>query len=569
MDNQVFLDESKSSKANRDEIISAEQILTPPIVELIEKFKEETEAKGKGETATIHVDEIASKIAHLYEVIRKVVDWKEENVLRRSAILRILKRSFINKISEINLARQSSDVNQIAENLTLELIRGGHLPNDEVPTEKIPTVASILSKYLYILEKAPFHQSDNSFILKKKINFYDWLLEIAACEIEDVLAQPFKENALIKAMTLLMFERIRVIPQETLDSEKKQTLVYIAVCRTLFDLDDDFISYHLLAYRYREWINPSPGFLSEITQNIFNIHRAIEADLNYPLSREFFNVCERIDTVFTLFGDLLDHFQKDPEKINQTVKDKKKFKELLTQFYEQRIKTLKKRLFRLAIFSTLSVFLSNWVTYFIIEVPVANLFYEGFSLVAAITDFLVPSIFMFVLVAIIKPPSPSNLEVAIKTTFEFVYGDSERELYEIKIKKRNRPIFGFIIAILYLIGTIISFGAIAWVFYIAKIPITSVFFDTMTISLNVFAALVIRNKARELTVQEKTSSWEFLLDYLSIPIARVGNFLADKWKEYNLASVFFNFFIELPFIYFIEFVESWSQFLKQQKADIH
>lgn len=544
-------------------------VLNPYINELIDSYKLGIQAKLKGGIATIHVDEIASRIATLYEKIRKVVDWKEENVLRRSAILRILKRSFISKISEINLVNKTSDVNQIAESLTLELIRGGHLPNDEIPTKKITVVSSILAKYLFVLENAPFRQSSQSFILKKKVNFYDWLLEIAACEIEDVLAQPFKENALIKAMTLIMSERIRLIPEEALSLEKKKTLVYIAVCRTLFDLDDAFISYHMLTHYYPEWGKPSGQFLADITQNIFKVSESISSDLKHPLSSDFFNLCERIDTVFTLMGDLLDNFKNSTDKITETITNKEKFKELLTQFYDKRIKTLKKRLFRLAIFSTLSVFMSNWATFLLLEVPIANFFFEGFNLMAAIADFMVPSIFMFVLVSMIKPPPASNLAVALKTTFQFVFNDEEIELYEIKLRRKKHPISSFIIVILYLIGMTISFGAIAWIFYIAKIPITSVIFDTMTISLNVFAAIVIRNKSRELSIQEKPSPAEFLLDYLSLPIAQVGNFLGNKWKEYNVFTVFFNYILELPFLSFVEFVETWSQFLKQRKADIH
>jgi ligand-binding SRPBCC domain-containing protein len=91
----------------------------------------------------------------------------------------------------------------------------------------------------------------------------------------------------------------------------------------------------------------------------------------------------------------------------------------------------------------------------------------------------------------------------------------------------------------------------------------------MTIALNVFAALVIRNKAKEITVEEKSSFWEFFLDVLSIPMAQIGNWLARKWREYNVVSVFFNVVIEMPFITVIEFIEDWRNFLKERKAEIH
>ncbi len=126
-----------------------------------------------------------------------------------------------------------------------------------------------------------------------------------------------------------------------------------------------------------------------------------------------------------------------------------------------------------------------------------------------------------------------------------------------------------IIASFYIIAACAFFGIMAYVFYIAKIPLTSVIFDTLTIAINVFAALVIRNKSREITVEERTGFWEFLLDIISVPVAEFGSFFANKWKEYNVISVFFSVVIEMPFVTLVEFIEDWRNFLKEKKAEIH
>lgn len=571
MDNQVIFGDSDKQQNQQEESqqkVASSRSISPQIVNLVDQYKAGLEEQGKGGIVTIHVDEIASKVARFYEKIRKVIDWKEENVLRRSAILRILKRSLISKITNISFT-SGLNVNKIAESLTFELIRGGHLPNDEVPEQKIEVVAQVLKKYLFILENASYSLNGTDLLIKKKINFYDWLLEIAACEIEEVLALPFKENALIKAMTILMNERIRVISEVSLNEEEKKTLTYIAVCRTLFDLDDAFIAYHILTHRYPHWTNPSNEFLTQLTQYIFTIQEEMVKKLKHPLSRNFFNICERLDTIFTLLGDLLDFYQKEPDKIVPVLSNKERLKELITQFYDKRLKTLKVRLFRTAIYSSLSVFVSNWFTFFVVEVPIANLFYEGFSLTAAIIDFLLPALFMFFLVAIIKPPAGDNLEKVTEMFFKFVYQEKDKDVFEIKTRKKKRSFIHLLIVLFYIVGCIVSFGFIAWIFYIAKIPVTSVILDTIMIALNVFAALVIRNKSRELSVQEKAPFWEFFLDTLSVPVAEVGSYLANKWKEYNVVSIFFSVLVEMPFLAVVDVIENWSQFIKERKADIH
>ncbi|MGI5826587.1 MAG: hypothetical protein ACOX50_04225 [Patescibacteria group bacterium] len=544
------------------------EAISPPILKLIQLYEQGLKTQAKRHGAVVHADEIASKVARFYEKIRKITDWKEENVLRRNAIERILKRNLLAEISNFNTSIKVN-TETIAEPLVLELVRGGHLANNTIPQDKIYQVTVVLNKYVHILKKAPAQQSTAPQNLKNKVNFFNWLIEIAACEIEETLAPPFKEDALIKAMTVQVGNRITVTPENSISVEDKMIQTYIATHRTLFDLDDAIIAYHLLQYHYEDWNDLDQKSLEKITQNISSLFKEIDKELKHPLSRDFLNICERIDTVFTILGDVLDHYKDTPEEIVATISDKNKFKQLITDLYNKRLATLKSRLFKLAIFSTLSVFISNWFTFFVVEVPLAHLFYEGFNLLAVAVDFIVPSLAMFLLVAIIKPPSPSNINQVIETLFNLIYNNEGQEVYEIKPKKKRHFINSFIINLLYVSVCIAVFGTIAWVFRIATIPISSVILDTLGIALNVFAALVIRNKAKELTIEEKTSFWEFIVDVISLPVAEIGSWLASKWREYNVVSVFLNVFFETPFVAFIGFLENWSQFLKEKKAGIH
>lgn len=540
--------------------------ISPYIANLLQKYQENLKPLATKEVTRIHVDEIASKVAYIYERIIKIIDWKEENLLRRNAIERFLKRNLIAELSKVNFIFKTN-VTEISELLVRELIRGGHLPNDEISQEKIPAVQKIVEKYLYIIKNAPFDNS--SFTLKKRVNFYNWILEIAACEIEEILSPPLKENDLMETMTLLMAERIRLEPENSLSEEEKILQTYIAVHRTLFDLDEAIIAYHLLKYRFPQWKGSLPTLLDQVTKNIFPIQKSLENDLHHPLGREFFNLCERTDTSFTLIGDILDEFRNDPKRLPEIFNSKSELKTHISRFYNQRLVTLKSRLFKLAIFSSLSVFVTNWFSFFVIEVPLAHLFYEGFNLPAAVFDFFIPTAAMFLLVTAIKVPPGTNLDKVIKLTSKFIYLDEEKETYEIRLKKRKRPITNFFIITFYVLACLAFLGAVGWFFRFVRIPITSVFLDTVGIALNVFAALVIRNKAKEITVEEKTSFGEFLLDIISLPVAEIGSWLASKWKEYNIVSVFFNVVIETPFTKFIEFLENWRQFLKERKASFH
>jgi len=542
-----------------------EDIFLEPISNLLDKYKDIVTPKITGDISTIHVDEIASKLANFYEKIRKIIDWKEDNLLIRSAIQRILKRNLIAEISVIKFIFNNKPDN-LSESLISELIRGGHLKNDQIPRSKIPLVEKIINKYLVFLKNA---SSDTLFAGKNKINFFNWIMEIAACEIEDTLSPPRKENILIEAMTILVNDRAKSIPSDFISDQDKMAQTYIAVHRTLFHLDDAIISYRLIKLKYPNWLQPSADELNDYSSKLFQIWNEMKNELNSNVSKQFFNICENVDTVFTLIGDVLDNFQKDPDQLIQTFSQKDKFREIIIENYNKRIKTLKKRLFKISAFSTLSVLVGNLAMYFFVEVPLAIFLYERISFFAMIVDILLPSVFMFSLVSIIRPPSKTNLESVIELTNSFVYKKENRRIYEIKPTKKSKPLTLFLIMILYLIAGLVFFGFIGKMFLISGLPITSVVLNTLMIAINVFAALAIRNKARELTVEDKGTLWEFLLDIISIPVAQVGSWFAQKWKEYNIISVFFNAFIEMPFITVVSFVEEWSTFLKEKKGNIH
>lgn len=541
-------------------------VLTPHLAHLATSYIDGLESAKKASTP-IHVDEIASRIAKFYEMIRKVVDWKEDNVLRRSAIERALKRTLFPKLTGV-LQTKVADTYRLAYSITADLIRGGHLPNDEVSQENVLIVEISLKKYLYILEHAEFPNGE-LLPIKRNINFTTFIIELASCEIEEILTNPVKERSLLEAMTESMNSRIRIMPENAMTDEEKKTHVFIATCRTLFDLDDHFILYELIKFSYPAWSNPDSLMLGTYAKEIPKLWLESPKVLEHPVSRQLYTLCERTDAIFMLIGDIMDIYKDNPQQFAKVIEDKTSFTAHLTEAYDKRYVSLKSRLMRLAIFSTLSVFLSNWVTFFIVEVPMAAWFYEGFNVFTAIIDFVVPTSVMFALVSIIRPPTSQNRTIVMNAAYQFVYENEKKKLYDVYLNRRSNPFFKLIMSFMYSIMMVGVLFGIGYVFYIARLPITSVIFDTFTIALTFFAAVLIRNKAKELSVDDRSSVWEFLLDMISVPIARVGSVLAAKWKEYNIIAILFTFLIETPMVVVFDFVENWSQYLKERKSELH
>jgi len=153
---------------------------------------------------------------------------------------------------------------------------------------------------------------------------------------------------------------------------------------------------------------------------------------------------------------------------------------------------------------------------------------------------------------------------------KIVYQREKVDIYEIKVSKKKGVIVKFLIALLYLMGALISLAVIAAIFQWAGFPPTSVVINIIFVALIAFAGLTIRNRAKELTVEKTKASFiSSSFDAIFLPVVGLGRWLSNKWKKYNAVAIFFTALIDMPFQLFVEFFEQWRFFLKEKKEEIH
>lgn len=552
-----------------DTKIEAGAIFSPYMTDYLQRYKKALQKEKQKPENPLYVDEIASKIAKIYEKVRRVIDWKEEHLVRRTSIERILKRRLISEISEITVL-PDLDPEKIARPMILEIIRTGYFENRKIGEGKIDEIAKILKKYIYILKNSPYAK-ESALAIKNKVHFYNWLLEIAACEIDETLEYPYKEIALLDFMTDSMYENIVLEPEGKLSEEDKYIQTYIAVHRTLYNLDKPIITYHVIKEKYPAFVsedNSESTFPQEFTENIESIWHHLEEDLTHPKRGEFQRLCEKYDAAYRILADVMKQLEAGKAPLEQTLAKKDKLLSTLEETYKERLSTLKARLFRSAIYSTLSIFVAGAASLFVFEYPIAKLFYGEFSPWAIVADIMIPTALMFILVGIIRPPVEDNLEKLKEEVQKIVYSKKEREKYHVKLQKRIKKVQNVLFTLIYLTGGLGSLYFIYWIFKIARVPLTSLYIDTVNVAVVVFAAMVIRQKSKEITIKERSSLFEFFLDFFSVPLAKIGRWLNNKWKEFNFVSVFFSTLIDMPFSTFLEFLEGWRNYIKEKRAEI-
>jgi hypothetical protein len=542
---------------------ASDTALRDEIVLIAERYSNELISLRKKESV-IHVDEIASGVAKFYEKIRKIIDWKDDNALRRGATERILKRILFPNM--VGFSSKGHDTKELAQTITEELVRGGHLPNHEIPQSRVDIVSVALQKYLFFLDH--IYNSSSVVDVKKKNNLSTFVIEIAACEIEEILTRPVKEYGVMNAMTKILEERIKITPEGEINKSEKRNLIKISVQRRLYHLDDNYVTYLYLKSTYPQWLNPNQEEMKWFADNLISIKEGSHEYINNKIIKEFEGIADQVSTVFMLLDDVFESLKDNPEGMKESIENRGKFQSLLTDAYDKRHATLKTRLKNSAIFSTLSVLVSNFATFYLLEVPVARLFYEEFNTLATVIDFVLPTLVMFFLVIFIKAPKEDNIEKVMQVITNLLYKGQEYDNYEINVEEKKLTFGVVLINIVYTISTILTFLGIGYIFYIAKLPMTSVIYDTFTITLTIYAAVIVRKESKELYVGDDRNFKDFLFDIMTVPIAKVGQFLSRKWKEYNVVAIATNFLIEIPLVSMLDFIEDWSKFIRERKSEL-
>ncbi|MDO5561152.1 MAG: hypothetical protein Q4G02_00005 [bacterium] len=521
---------------------------------------------------SFEIDDLALQVGKFYEKIRKVVDWKEENALRRGSITRALKRNLVGQFYGFAQTYTKEQNKQVSQVIVFELMRSGYFNNQLINTQKVDEVAAIIFKYAVILQEIHKKKSNsaNRKDAKEKIKFQTWILQIASCELEACLAPNYKTQALVQLMCSAMKQRIKLLPKNFITEEQVQKYILIAVWRALFEADDYFVAYQLITAEFPQLTKNQTINENNDYEAFFKAKQQIFKELNTKVGRSFLSLANKYDAAYRLIGDINKEFNcesvADGEKAWQ---DEEKVEKLFNEIYDRRYKSLKKRLLRTSLWSTLSILAANAFSVAAIEGPVAALMGLDFTWFSIAMDILIPSVAMFFLVIIIRPPPAENKAVLWQEVQKVFRAQKTDDVYEIRQrgKTKNRVLQTFFYATTLIAGAV-GLWAMYKAFEISGLPWTSIYLNVVYLTMVLFASLNIRHKSTELTVYEKSSFFDFILDIFSIPLARIGQWFSKKWKEYNVFSVFFSLLVDAPLSLFISFIEDWRDFLKEKKAEI-
>ncbi len=506
---------------------------------------------GKDEPK-IKVNVSISRLAFVYEKIRNAIDYKDEHLLRKNAMQRMLKRRFYTEDKKINLGRL----------LLTELIRARYLPNNEIPERIIVEVDAILEKYLTLLMAVAPNR-----LTKERRQAADWIMSVCATDIEHHLVPPVREDALVECM----YKAIRPdidLALDIIDARERDMQVYLAIHKSLIRSDAAILRYHLLHFFLPQWKRTTPAITEHFARKFWDYYRQIEYHVTHPFGDRLFRFVKRFTILFNILRDMI---AENPEAFEDISRDPSLLEEKIRETCNFRYKQAHARLRRSYIRTIIYIFITKMMLALAVEFPYDVFIIKSTNYVPLAINVIFHPILMLFIASSIRVPSQRNTDKIVELVTRIVFEEPHQEfLYKKKKVFTRSRVTEALFNIVYFITYLVTFGLLVWLLRKFDFNIVSGFLFLFFLTVVSFFGMRLRNEVKELVViDQKDSFIAILIDFFSLPILRVGQWVSAKTPKINLFLFVLDFIIEAPFKIFIEVSEEWTGYQKEKKEEIY
>ncbi len=526
--------------------------ISQPTIKFLNKYGEGFEQKEVNpDEAKIKVQMTISRVASVYEKIRNAIEFKDEHLLRKNAIERMLKRRIYTEEKKVKLGSL----------LTSELIRAKYLPNNEIPEKVIDEVDHIIEKYLNLLKLI----APNRLTKEKRISA-NWILSVMATQIEHHLVPPIKDDALVEYMYQVIRGDVN-LAEDITDPVERDLQVYIAIHRALIKSDYGILRYHLLNFWLPGWMQGDPEAVQVLQSQFKEIKDNIESQITHPFSNRIFRFVKRFSGLFVILKDLV---EKNYFHFDQLLENPSALEQEIRMITNNRYAKSKSKLRRSYIRTIIYIFITKMMLAFLLELPFELFIINTTYYTPLIVNVVFHPFLMFIIAISIYRPKEKNTNVIVSLLMKIFYQEPHAEFLYPKQKKFGRSkISDILFNITYSLTFLLSFGLLIWLLNIFNFNWVSILLFIFFLSIISFFGMKLRNEAQELViVPQKDNIISALINFFTLPILRVGQWVSAKAPKINVFLFILDFIIEAPFKIFIEVVEDWVSYQKEKREEL-
>ena len=485
---------------------------------LITSFEKE-EIKNQTKNG-INVNRFVSELATWYEKFRNAMDYREEEVVRRAAIERILKRRFI---------FGGGTGEKIASPLMRELLWARYFPDASISEEEVRKVAHKIDLYLSLRESLLTKQHEI------KINVDTLIYQLLSSDLEIMLNKSKDIELISNFIFHLLRDRITIKDdsQETRDIQ-----IFIAVRRAFAKDDIAFLRFHLFEQYFGK---VSEDNIYKISENFSKGYKELERQINYPLKERIISYIKKQLPPFLIFAQIL---RKQRGGMRALIASTAEFQKSVFEEAASRYKTISSKVRTAIIRSVIFILLTKFAFAFSVEATYDNLVLGHVAWNSLIINVVIPPLIMVIASLFIRTPDQNNTKRIYDKIMSIVFVDKpelDRPLILSLKPDKKHPVLNFVFTALWLGAFIVSFGLIISVLNKLQFSIASQGIFIFFMAIISFFTYRISQTANSYTVPAKQSFFAPIMDFFFMPIIRVGRRFTEGLVQINILIYLFDY----------------------------
>ena len=497
------------------------------------------------EERKIRVNPIVSKFASWYERLRNTMEFREDEVVLRATIERILKRRLL----------LGGNGKTTAESLVKELLWARYLPDNEISSATVNRVEESIDLYLSLRLKI----LEEHTMTESVIN--DWIYDLMSSDIQYILNTKHKKEVLTHFMFHILKDDVEIADDSP---ETKDAQVFMAV-RKAFARDDlEFLRYHMFTQYFGKLTHNS---LDYTAKHFATGYHEILREFTYPLKDRIYTYVKRRTAAFFILEDILN---TDKENVKTMLENEEELEVAVFEACEIRYKGVSSRVRRAIIRAVIFILLTKVGFALAVEGSYDKFAYGYIHWNSLILNITIPPILMIIVSFFIRTPGEDNSKLIFKYIKQLLYEDNPQLGNRLLVEKNPQKNSALHTAfnLLWLIGFGISFGGMILILTRLEFNPVSQFIFIFFLTIVSFLSYRIGLLANVYKVGEKQGLETLLVDFLFMPVIRTGKRLTEGIRQVNIFLFLFDFFIEAPFKSLFAFFDQWFYYLHGKSEEL-
>jgi len=504
------------------------------------------------ELSKIAVSQAVSFFALVYEKIRNAVEYREDHLMRRAAIERILTRRLT----------LNPEGKHEAENVLRELLWARYFANGSLGGKELMDIQNVIDKYLILKRKIVTGRP-----LEVQQFLSEFIIDLLTCEIEETLA-PENANRFSSYLFFIYQVLRKKVKIEGLSQDQKDAYFLAALEKSFRKSDQPFQRYHLFITFYKPIHTYSEKELDQFAAKAPAIFKKVDETVTNTYVESLTRFTRKQLPPFLILFSILKDKGGEAQAI---VSDKNNLWKLVDETCREKYQQLNSRVRTLAIRSFIYVFLTKMVFALILEVPVSQWLYGEVNMRSIGINTLFPPILMLLIVSVFKIPGEENTKNIYNRIIDIIDADVAFETnisYMPKKALERKPILIFGFTIFYSLTFIVTLTLIYEGLLLLQFNMISILIFIFFVCLVTFFSYRVKQIVNEYRLSEKEGVLTPLVDFFFMPILSLGKFFSGGLARLNFMIFILDFLIEAPFKLIFEVVEEWITFVKKRKEEI-